>query len=978
MNFQEAREKYTILEQKWKAGLINQESYRAVLANLRVTDEAGQQWMMQEHTGDWFVLRGSQWVRAMPSQTRPVTVQQTESQSVQRTGSQPARPAPPPRPQRVAPRPAAKPRSSGLSIALISGLVCLCLCVGVIGGGSLLVYTGVVDLPEGVANWLPEKKSLENQEELLKIKVKEADLLAVTPNGAPQADANGVALAVPPEAVVEGEQIVLQANEIDAPWIEDIEAAVTVETPFYNVTAQGKNDSAGSLTLSFPAPSPNSRLMLVVDNEYLVELPQAPQDGKLTVLTRAAPAETDTDLMVSDADDGEGSIYYTVVTPKAGADLTSGMHQASLRADVDERNCIPDISIIGGSYINLCRQNPEGTIMVMLPTLHRDLMPQVDQMIDKMQAVMNKYADLGFTNARLSKSSPMLVRVSGKISSPNYKTLNGVLYIPTDSVQKIATQTPTDVYHEMAHWIQAVKYSMRLAYYSGERTWWLETSAENMVMLVVPEYVGSNLLTYGTISAEGSALAFQAKPYQWPGDYYVHAQLLKVNICDSGACPLTQESFARAISEGKYPLMDGTAKGKISGNLKDYAYYLLGKSPTGANPSIPLTGPVKTGEGYGEYVRITRTNNTDLKYDYNGANPQMRKETENGMEVLVIEAPLAEDGVYPLMVSGGAGNNPGLPVEVIIEPGAPFYYTIDDGDFQYSDGSKEVKIKPVHGIMGIQKVRLVAVGENGGEVFKAKVQPLSLEGAWVMMISGEKTAGGMTCSGDEMEDPNASAQLMAYVMTVMSGTGDMTADSTGRNLDWAQVPARVPPEVTQDQVTFQATALLSGGEIKYQAAVDIPKDDSSSSLPPGLPLAGVIAGLPVLWWLRRHFTPRNLRIFSNFLVITVIALISTGCFGINMYGNATLDAKMTKIEYQGGENTGVLVFDEGLSEPQGKPIWKLSGSGTFDVNFTTEVTSTDQDGNESTEANICTGSVTYPVTIYVYKDVSISIPQDDD
>ncbi len=83
MNFQEAQDKFSILEQKWKAGLINQESYRVVLANLRVTDGAGRQWMMQEHTGNWLVLRGSQWVRAIPPQTGLVMVQQTGQQPVQ-------------------------------------------------------------------------------------------------------------------------------------------------------------------------------------------------------------------------------------------------------------------------------------------------------------------------------------------------------------------------------------------------------------------------------------------------------------------------------------------------------------------------------------------------------------------------------------------------------------------------------------------------------------------------------------------------------------------------------------------------------------------------------------------------------------------------------------------------------------------------------------------------------------------------------
>ena len=416
-------------------------------------------------------------------------------------------------------------------------------------------------------------------------------------------------------------------------------------------------------------------------------------------------------------------------------------------AEVDERNCIPDISIIGGAAINLCRQNPAGTVQVMLPTTKRDLLPQVDLMVDKIESVMIKYYDLGFTTALLSHSSPMLVRISTKVTSPSYYPLNGVLYIPVDTVSRIATLSPTDLYHEMAHWIQAKKYSTRLAFYSGERTWWLETSAENMVMLLEPNYVGSNLSTYGTISNSDNSLAFQSEPYQWPGDLYVQAQLVKINLCESSACPLSKASFAKAISEGTYPLMSGSAKSQISSNLKDYAFYLLGKPPASANSAIPLKGPVKTGDGYGEYVKISRNNKVDIKFEINGYEPQMRSETKDGKEVLSIEAKIQKDGVYPLMVLGGEGNTPGLPVEVVIDPGASFYYTLDDGALQYSDGGKELKLLPIHGKMGIKKVRLVAMGINGGEVFKARVQPLSLEGAWVVMATGAKTGGSMQCSG---------------------------------------------------------------------------------------------------------------------------------------------------------------------------------------------------------------------------------------
>ena len=83
---------------------------------------------------------------------------------------------------------------------------------------------------------------------------------------------------------------------------------------------------------------------------------------------------------------------------------------------------------------------------------------------------------------------------------------------------------------------------------------------------------------------------------------------------------------------------------------------------------------------------------------------------------------------------------------------------------------------------------------------------------------------------------------------------------------------------------------------------------------------------------------------------------------MDMYGSATLDAKFQKIEYVGGEDTGVLaVSNEFSGVPNGKPIWKLTGSGAYDVTFTIETTTTDQDGADNTETNTCTGVVTFPV-----------------
>jgi hypothetical protein len=148
-------------------------------------------------------------------------------------------------------------------------------------------------------------------------------------------------------------------------------------------------------------------------------------------------------------------------------------------------------------------------------------------------------------------------------------------------------------------------------------------------------------------------------------------------------------------------------------------------------------------------------------------------------------------------------------------------------------------------------------------------------------------------------------------------------------------------------------------------------------LPPVVPIAAAGVFLPLVWLARKHLNPRNLRVLTNVLAIGFLVLVSTGCFGMGMYGSANLDAKFQKIEYVGGQDAGTMVFSEDFADPQGKPTWKLTGSGTYAVNFTIEVTTTDMDGKDTTETTVCTGSVTYPVMAYVYKDFAVQIPSDE-
>jgi hypothetical protein len=70
-----------------------------------------------------------------------------------------------------------------------------------------------------------------------------------------------------------------------------------------------------------------------------------------------------------------------------------------------------------------------------------------------------------------------------------------------------------------------------------------------------------------------------------------------------------------------------------------------------------------------------------------------------------------------------------------------------------------------------------------------------------------------------------------------------------------------------------------------------------------------------------------------------------------------------------------LTFSNEMSMvPSGTPVWKMAGSGTYTVTLIIEATVTGTDGKDTTEVETCTGTVTYPVTVYIYKDFSVVIP----
>lgn len=66
MNYEQAEREYQRIEALRQSGSIDETAYRAQLDALRVTDEQGRTWMLQESTGQWFVYDQEQWIAATP------------------------------------------------------------------------------------------------------------------------------------------------------------------------------------------------------------------------------------------------------------------------------------------------------------------------------------------------------------------------------------------------------------------------------------------------------------------------------------------------------------------------------------------------------------------------------------------------------------------------------------------------------------------------------------------------------------------------------------------------------------------------------------------------------------------------------------------------------------------------------------------------------------------------------------------------
>jgi hypothetical protein len=810
----------------------------------------------------------------------------------------------------------------------------------------------------------------------------EISSLHLRADGTLHTDQSGVGLLLPPGVIDEDEQVRLTSSHIDGDLYRELSEVFHIESPVYSLAVVGEGDIAGRVGLSFPAASDLSRALVIIDDHYLGFLDITPENGRLTIPVHAGPTDLD-DAIPDQAESGSPSIRYVILSPKkvAGVDrppsgASDSFAPVGLTTSLENTN--PGISnnlfrppaatyhlnctFFEGNHVPRkvdCRRNSNDSIQVHWDEKRVEYSAAAaDQLIKNMEDGMKLFFDQGFVNAQLISGSPMYIVVY-KGPDSYYHPATGVFYLDQVTAKNLAEgKMETTHLHEMAHIIQHKKYRMLKDYYSAERKWWLEISAENMVFLVAPEGVNINLNEYGQAG-------FQARPFQWNESLYIHAQLLRVKMCpDTSVCPLSIEGFKQAINQGTYPLSDAKAQATLTGDLSDYARYLLGETPKNANP-VTLSG-IRLGglAGFGDNL-VVRSRNNRFSFEVAGSAPQVVRSTGTGVipDFVNVNAKIEQGGVYPFAVMNGSssGIQGHLPASITIYPGVRFWLKVGDEEAVYYDGSQEVIVQPVSEKMGFEDVRMVALGGNQGGTFQALVAVIDLQGDWVIASSNLVSFTdscqelGIDMSIDPVDLPRDLSLHFAsrgvYKPSIAAGSlGYAFEASPGYSLTEQKIMEagyKPPPEyninhtgaISMDPDGIEWTMELAFELIPTEASLPgTPVSQSKDGFPTHL------AGLFVLVIPASAFfclSARNPRLRITGLMLALM-LVSMACILQSL--SYTTRVQLDRIEY-------LLPYNSPPSEVTDQAIFRLTGAPvTTVINFKIIIPAITEGGEVKSEA----------------------------
>ncbi|EFO81464.1 FHA domain-containing protein [Oscillochloris trichoides DG-6] len=802
----------------------------------------------------------------------------------------------------------------------------------------------------------------------------EQERITAAADGAIQSVA-GAEVALPADAVESENPASLELAVVEGSGaiVEQLDQVVQRETPFYTLQMNGESDSRLPVQLRLPATSPDSRVAVLVDGIYLFVYEVEPQDGFLSIPVRV-PAATPPDL-AGDPMATAGTSHYFVIGPRSASaplwDQISGVSVAHAQ-NSGNRNCIVygDIPV----ELSTCRRNASGSVQVAWGSAGLITTETADAVIAATEEGMRRLADAGFTAAKISGLNPAHIAIIPGDSTPTYNSTLGRVRIGAVAAGNIAGEASRfELWHELMHWVEDENYTMLWGFVNGDLRWWLESVAEVGVFLADPAAANHAATMYGRSTMNDmKTLIFQVSPYQWASDeQYLHAQLLRANICPSG-CPLTMETFVAAVNAGTYPLQASDKRAVLRTNLDQYARYILTGQLSGFSDTVAA---FSGGGGIGDYVAILEDSAAPFKLSTANYPPQI--DTKAG----TIEAPMQVDSVYPLLVASGAAAEsalgfikpPGQPAKLTIEPGVEIYYSLNGGEVQHHAGTSQLVIAPIHETIGYSQVRLVAISRESAATLKAKIEPIDLQGDWVFSVkSATITSNNCESDSEDGEDSSASItegdmlnMLTRYVAPL--GSYATRDDRLPGELGFVLDPgASLKTEPDDPDMTYTSSISVQAKEVVADIELFIPPPASSGQTNgAGVALAITLPTGLALFFMRRR--RRGAAILMSLLAVTML----TGCLGLNISGTIGSEMHFGKLTY--------------VAQPDAPtaPLWRLSdGKGTLSMDLTIVVAATTLDSESAdgvstqTETRQCQIEMAITAEGELFPDGVVTPPED--
>jgi hypothetical protein len=768
-------------------------------------------------------------------------------------------------------------------------------------------------------------------------------------------DAQGVGASIGEGGLDPGGSAALTSENIDPALADQISAEYEIGSLAYAVAAAGDTDGRGQAALRFPASSSEARLAVVVDGAYLGLLELEPEGGYLTIETHVG-AQSGMTVWAPDVGEPQPR-RYMVVLPRNPAGLapregktalapTGGGGGAVYSLAPPQRRQAPALRRCDLIGVTICMTDGSVYFYHKNPLADNAVLAEAASVV---HAILDQYAALGVKASRISPSNPIHI-VIGNYGNPTYSALTGNLYLDWANIQNLQGAEAVfqaNLSHEIAHWLQDCTYVMTSATFSQLSRWWLEVSAENLSFIQNPAALGSNLASYGRLQEEGDVrYGMQLAPFVWPGSTdarYFQAIPVHVGMCDDPAlCLFSRDQFVEAINQGVNPFAEGGRTSTYYLLLEDTARYLLGFAPTYANSAISIPPALRTGNLANEWIAVREgSGGTAFDKQVDSQAPQV---SESGDEVLV-QASVERGGLYSFRF-GNTGRaigveappRPGLPAFLEIQGGAPFLFTIDNGEPKAEDGTRTLYIAPVHDTMGLKLVRAAAYAEDGPKTFQAKAGYVDLTGDWITENFTITNSAGYC--GDESTSGSPMDMAEDMILKFLAGYGHFEPAGTPTDsipYKWVQDEA-FPEGEGSFTLTASAQVTTQDVQVEYTLVVPPPAEgtgwlpwSSGRRVERASPLAGVLATLSFAVFgsvaLRRH--PRRAKVLVLLAALVLAPQLAACDFDLDFWGTISGQYSFRKLAYLPEDFAPILDQRE---------LWRLTeGEGTMVLDLTVKM-----------------------------------------